>query len=892
MVPRLSSQLCYTQSPCRLLLSVLGSRSEMSSSAGPRVGVSEKEAKRKLTTTSRYLRARTKWIVIYTGAKPSKAALEATLKPLFCRSSCNLQSFDGNWVEHKATVLFRHECTGSTAKATMMHVMSKALGTTFEPNLLDFDFADDERPEVVNPSGGKAAKTSSPGGEPSTGSVVEALGSLSSGPSGPTPLVPVVSSAGPPSAATIISVAETGAVASAAGASSAQDLPNMALVRGLPFQLSCKAMELLLHPAVPHWLPRPGLEHEKGSFGKVVFGFHAGLQKDVAIKSVGLHAQAPSRTCAHFIQELNLLCAVQGHPNIIELLDVVSTSKAQVGLVFPRFVTALEGIFRHTLKGQSNDGARTRLSIKSGVRILPWSSDVYNRAFQELWSALAFLAQRSIAHSDIKPANVLLTSEETAQMQLVLCDFGNASLLLESCYYEWPREEIEKTTAVEVCSLPYRAPELLFGKADYTVAIDAWSLAVVMTEVAACDFLFREHRTEGTMRAVLRAQADTTGDLSVLKALPWGSERIWRPHRAALVPERASTYLGAQGVELLGELFQLDPARRMTPQQVLEHPYWFPGMALETWAGGSTILQGERGPCQMQVGCLGEKLLELLRADAYWVVDHGRSWTAERGTTVKKDRKRMKVETQAPGEGDEAWEGQMVKMQIAGRCGPLLRGGCQDLQYSLELPAFHGDVFLEAFKRCNEKVWTWLDEQFQRGPMSKMSADELGANGAELANPATKSREWFGNCATIQLTRLHRHAENAHFDGGSAIMLLTVTLWGHRRLTMWDTAGEAHFLDNSPGLVYMSSLCGIKHQVSYDGLRTSGKILPDLGEVGVSILYRTSLFRRSPYTTVRPGPEPVWLEFNRVLQEMHSKFKFRFPTATQFRDLLSSEPTW
>ena len=210
------------------------------------------------------------------------------------------------------------------------------------------------------------------------------------------------------------------------------------------------------------------------------------------------------------------------------------------------------------------------------------------------------------------------------------------------------------------------------------------------------------------------------------------------------------------------------------------------------------------------------------------------------------------------------------------------RGAWNDMSLKDYVPSLCVRAWLEAFKCANEPVWPWIDSYMQSGPLKDFQDPKtVGANGTELLR--VKSREWFGQVATIQLTKLHRHAEEKHMDGGAAILLLVVTLAGRRKLTFQpaDPSDSSKSVTNVPGMVYLTSVCGVKHQVSYDG-KSEGFSTPELGEIGISIAFRTSLFRGSPYMCVRPGPQLVWNEFNKMLQELHSKFVFRLPTRTQY----------
>ena len=228
----------------------------------------------------------------------------------------------------------------------------------------------------------------------------------------------------------------------------------------------------------------------------------------------------------------------------------------------------------------------------------------------------------------------------------------------------------------------------------------------------------------------------------------------------------------------------------------------------------------------------------------------------------------------------------MCKMQISGNCGKLLRRSWNDMVLTKLVPAMCAVDFMEAFKAANEPIWSFLDEHILNGPMNNWPPEDLGENGEELLR--VRSRDWFGATGTVQVTKLSEHKEEQHFDPGTAILIMIVTLWGERRVSFFPVDGggnplDPEYIDMRPGMVYLTSACGISHQVSYDGKATSGRSLPDLGDnIGLSLAYRTSLFRRSPYPNVPPGPLPVYKEFRRVLRLMHSKFCFKLPSLPEY----------
>jgi glycogen synthase kinase 3 beta len=85
--------------------------------------------------------------------------------------------------------------------------------------------------------------------------------------------------------------------------------------------------------------------------------------------------------------------------------------------------------------------------------------------------ALAHLRACSVLHRDIKPQNLLV--DATKGHLLKLCDFGSAAKLGQG----------RPALVAYICSRYYRAPELIFGATQYTMAVDLWAIGCVLAEM-------------------------------------------------------------------------------------------------------------------------------------------------------------------------------------------------------------------------------------------------------------------------------------------------------------------------------------------------------------------------------------------------------------------------
>ncbi|XP_037312015.1 pre-mRNA processing factor 4Bb isoform X1 [Pungitius pungitius] len=93
---------------------------------------------------------------------------------------------------------------------------------------------------------------------------------------------------------------------------------------------------------------------------------------------------------------------------------------------------------------------------------------------QQLFLALKLLKRCNILHADIKPDNILVNESKTI---LKLCDFGSASHVADNDITPY------------LVSRFYRAPEIIIGK-PYDYGIDMWSVGVTLYELYTGKILF------------------------------------------------------------------------------------------------------------------------------------------------------------------------------------------------------------------------------------------------------------------------------------------------------------------------------------------------------------------------------------------------------------------
>lgn len=197
----------------------------------------------------------------------------------------------------------------------------------------------------------------------------------------------------------------------------------------------------------------------------------------------------------------------------------------------------------------------------------PFLSSEVKRLLLQLTSGIAYLHQNWILHRDIKTSNLLLNNRG----QLKIADFGMARYVGDP-----PPPKLTQL----VVTLWYRAPELLLGTKTYGADVDMWSVGCVFGEL-----LTREPLLQG------RNEVDQLSKVFELCGVPtedsWPGFRRLPNARALKIPKvsadapAAGSVIRARfpalttaGASLLNDLLALDPARRPSATEVLQHEYF------------------------------------------------------------------------------------------------------------------------------------------------------------------------------------------------------------------------------------------------------------------------------------------------------------------------------
>ena len=275
----------------------------------------------------------------------------------------------------------------------------------------------------------------------------------------------------------------------------------------------------------------------EGTYGAVYQCKDRNTGQTVAMKKMRILEDIDEGISASTIREISILYELN-HPNIVKLHDVLFCD-SRLCLVFE--------FLEMDLKRYMSEYSPTMDVVKSII-------------FQIL-SGLAHCHSRRVLHRDIKPHNILISTES---LSVKLADFGLARAICSqaSCYTQ------------EVVTQWYRSPEVLLGVSDYTPAVDVWSAGCIMAELLSggepifpgdceIDQIFKIFQFLGT---------PSCEDWGEFERCKYFSQHfpIWKGEQFYMrFPE-----LDANGFDLLNALFTYDPKKRISASDALKHP-WF-----------------------------------------------------------------------------------------------------------------------------------------------------------------------------------------------------------------------------------------------------------------------------------------------------------------------------
>eukprot|EP01130_Rhizamoeba_saxonica_P014554 TRINITY_DN6374_c1_g2_i3.p1 TRINITY_DN6374_c1_g2~~TRINITY_DN6374_c1_g2_i3.p1 ORF type:complete len:262 (-),score=44.20 TRINITY_DN6374_c1_g2_i3:24-809(-) len=196
----------------------------------------------------------------------------------------------------------------------------------------------------------------------------------------------------------------------------------------------------------------------------------------------------------------------------------------------------------------------------------------------QILNAVNYLHTNWIFHRDLKPSNILVMGRGSDSGIVKVADFGLARL------FKNPLLKLSDNGVV-VTSW-YRAPELLLGTRHYTAAIDMWAIGCIFYEMSTGSYLFPGEEEPGTPFQERQLMCI----FNRRRSLPTEQEWDLLPHMKyyeGFCGIREKMKFGGKGLvgfrenspehNLLMDLLEYNPERRITASDALGHPYFVVG---------------------------------------------------------------------------------------------------------------------------------------------------------------------------------------------------------------------------------------------------------------------------------------------------------------------------
>lgn len=290
-----------------------------------------------------------------------------------------------------------------------------------------------------------------------------------------------------------------------------------------------------------------------GSYGCIHEGIDKNTMQSVAIKKIRCFSSDPTEV-KHLLREISILRMVKGHPGLISLEYLATSSPTErleeIDLVFKRYDTDLHQIIRS---------------------LQPLKNEHLQYFIYQVICGVYSLHSAGLIHRDLKPSNLLIKSN----CDLKICDFGLARAFKKiDTSFELPSPpQLFRQQTAYIVTRWYRSPEVILNYGAEQ-ASDMWSVGCILAELVLRRPLFTADDYLGMLKVIF--QLIGTPSAEDCNHLRYEGSKNYVKNLPAIKPQSFSdVFKNAEPnlIDLLEKLLVFNPAKRLTAEQALAHPF-------------------------------------------------------------------------------------------------------------------------------------------------------------------------------------------------------------------------------------------------------------------------------------------------------------------------------
>ena len=280
----------------------------------------------------------------------------------------------------------------------------------------------------------------------------------------------------------------------------------------------------------------------EGTYGKVYKALNTFTNEHIAMKRLRLETEREGFPITA-LREIKLLQSFH-HPNVVGLLEMM-VDRNQIYMIFDYMDHDLTGLLTHP--------------------DLKLEEQHCKYLFKQLMEGLNYLHKRRIIHRDIKGSNILVDY----MGRLKIADFGLARPMKILKDGESP----DYTN--RVITIWYRPPELLLGATDYGREVDIWGVGCLLMELYQKHAIFQGFDEIGQLTKIFNVMG-TPGitDWPEIDNLPWFEMLKPKVNLSNRFRKMYASLMSPSGFDLAEKLLCMNPNKRLTAHQALEHSYF------------------------------------------------------------------------------------------------------------------------------------------------------------------------------------------------------------------------------------------------------------------------------------------------------------------------------